>query len=100
MFVAAGVAIVPLAGPIPGQAWDADDIPGKGPPHPRARVRRFNNKARETEAAGTGLGGYAADLRTEAVAPGEVVAFTFHWTAAGRWEGTDCPIAVGREDAP
>jgi glucoamylase len=98
---------------------------GNGHARPRLRVWRFNDKigempagfrlrveaaapavvrwspdgwkdVREVEAADTGLGVYTADLRTEDIAPGGGVVFTFHWTGAGRWEGSDFRVAIAR----
>jgi glucoamylase len=96
---------------------------GKGHHRPRLRAWRFNSKirdlpagyclrvealapavvrwsadgwknTRETVAADTGLGLYAADLPTEKMRPGGEIVFTFHWTEPDRWEGHDFRVRV------
>ena len=42
----------------------------------------------------TGWGLHVADLATKALAPGDHVRFTFHWTVANRWEGNDFEVVV------
>jgi glucoamylase len=43
----------------------------------------------------TGLGVHTVDLATEHITEGGQVVFTFHWTEANRWEGTDFAVRVG-----
>ncbi len=55
---------------------------------------------RETPTRDTGLGMYVADLPTKDLAPGAEVVFTFHWTEADHWEGTNFRVAVQRVEPP
>ncbi|QJW93159.1 glycoside hydrolase family 15 protein [Frigoriglobus tundricola] len=48
----------------------------------------------EVKTRDTGLGMFVADLPTGPISTGAEVVFTFHWTAADRWEGTDFRVAV------
>ena len=41
-----------------------------------------------------GLGVHSADLRTQALAEGSQVDFTFHWPDADRWEGENFAVRV------
>lgn len=50
--------------------------------------------AHDTETRDTGLGVYVADLPTESASPGTEIAFTFYWTEAECWEGTNFSVAV------
>ncbi len=52
---------------------------------------------RDTETRDTGLGVHCADLLTAGLPPGTRIDFTFYWTGAGRWEGEDFRVSVGRE---
>lgn len=49
---------------------------------------------RDTLTRDTGLGIHVADLDTARLRPGCRIAFTFHWSQADRWEGTDFEAAV------
>jgi glucoamylase len=95
----------------------------KGRDGPRIGVWRFNKKNRDLSAGDTlrvelddaalvrwtrdgwtetneirtrdtGLGIFVADLPTDQIPPGGEVAFTFHWTSADCWEGTDFRVPV------
>ena len=49
----------------------------------------------DLEARDTGLGVWVADVpRSDRLAPGQVVEFTFWWPEAGRWEGRDLRVEV------
>ncbi|MBL0142479.1 MAG: glucan 1,4-alpha-glucosidase [Betaproteobacteria bacterium] len=48
----------------------------------------------DTATQDTGLGVHKVDLPTERLVPGAVVAFTFFWHQAGRWEGADFDVLV------
>jgi glucoamylase len=48
----------------------------------------------DTPSRDTGLGEFVTDLPTESLVPGAVLALTFHWPAAGTWEGRDFRIVV------
>ena len=50
---------------------------------------------RDTEAADTTLGVWAADLATELLSANTQVQFTFYWPAARRWEGVDFSVTIG-----
>ncbi|MGA8181656.1 MAG: glucan 1,4-alpha-glucosidase [Desulfobacterales bacterium] len=50
--------------------------------------------SRDIRARDTGLGIYTVDLDTETLRAGNSVAFTFHWIASDRWEGTDFIVKV------
>lgn len=54
------------------------------------------SEPRWTSSAKTGLGTalHIADLPTNALAAGSTIRFAFHWTEAGRWEGTDFAVGV------
>jgi glucoamylase len=47
-----------------------------------------------TETRDTGLGMHVADLLTGDLPAGTLVAFTFYWPAADRWEGTDFSVKL------
>ncbi len=56
--------------------------------------------AHDIETSPTTFGLHFADLDTGALASGAIVAFTFHWTEADRWEGRDFSVEVcGPEDS-
>jgi len=42
----------------------------------------------------TGLGIHYADLETSTLSPRDNVAFTFFWSEANKWEGTDFQVTV------
>jgi glucoamylase len=48
----------------------------------------------DTNARDTGFGMYAADLPSDKLAAGREIIFTFFWTEAERWEGTNFPVIV------
>jgi len=48
----------------------------------------------DTQTRDTGLGLHVADLPTDAVPPGGRMGFTFYWSLASRWEGTDFDVVV------
>lgn len=50
--------------------------------------------ATDLTTARTGLGMHVVDLPTDTLAAGVAIVFTFHWTDADRWEGTDFRIVV------
>jgi glucoamylase len=51
--------------------------------------------ASDLETGSCGLGIHWADLPTANLPAGAIVAFTFYWTEASRWEGRDFSVAVG-----
>ena len=48
----------------------------------------------DTPTHDTGLGLHVADLATDKLSPCHTVTFTFHWTQADRWEGTNFAVKV------
>ncbi len=48
----------------------------------------------DTETYDTGLGMYVANLPSNKLTPGSLVVFTFFWTEAQRWEGTNFSVVV------
>jgi glucoamylase len=48
----------------------------------------------QTPTVDTTLGIHVADLETESLPEGDHVELTFFWLEAGRWEGTNFPIAI------
>jgi glucoamylase len=48
----------------------------------------------DTQARDTTLGMWVTDLPTKALAAGTTLVFTFFWTDAGHWEGTDFSVVV------
>jgi len=48
----------------------------------------------DSKTADTGLGIHYADLETAGLSPGDSVVFTFFWSDASKWEGTDFQITV------
>ena len=51
----------------------------------------------DAETQSTGVGIYAADLKTSALEPGRTVLFTFYWLDAQRWEGADFSVTFDFE---
>jgi glucoamylase len=49
----------------------------------------------DTELFNDGLGIYSHEFVAGELKPGEVLQFTFYWTADERWEGRDFSIAIG-----
>lgn len=47
-----------------------------------------------------GLGIHSADLRTQALAEGSQVDFTFRWPDADRWEGENFAVRVAEDGGP
>jgi glucoamylase len=52
----------------------------------------------DTPTRDTGLGVHLADLPAGQMVPGAELNFTFYWTDAGRWEGTDFTIQIRNSD--
>src|SRR6266699_333201 len=48
----------------------------------------------DSKTVDTGLGIHYADLETSTLSPGDNVAFTFFWSEANKWEGTDFQVTV------
>ncbi len=48
----------------------------------------------DSKTVDTGLGIHYADLETSTLSPGDNVAFTFFWSEANKWEGTDFQVMV------
>jgi glucoamylase len=48
----------------------------------------------DSKTVDTGLGIHYADLEAAGLSPGDSVVFTFFWSDANKWEGTDFQIAV------
>ncbi len=51
-------------------------------------------KTTDSEMLDQGLGLYAYEFAPQVLLPGEVLKFTFYWTAEDRWEGRDFQITV------
>ena len=54
----------------------------------------------DSETIDTKLGVYYVDLATEKLSPGSTVDFTFFWTEANKWEGTDFQATVAPKQTP
>jgi len=61
-------------------------------------IFRFDDwqTAQDINARSTGLGTFVADLPSEALGLGRVIAFTFYWQEERSWEGTNYSVVVER----